>query len=299
MESCLSAKQIANFLNAELIGPDVEIREVQAIGTNKEHALYFINRYDEKFIKIMNQYKNVLIICSQEYAGRFSVSHILCANPRLFFLRVVNRFFCRHRDIEPKISEHAVVHPEASIGELVSIGAFSVIGPEVCIGDGTVIGNNVSIDGAVSIGKGCVIKSGAVIGEAGFGFEYNEDGVPEHFPHIGGVVIGDYVNIGACTCIERATLAVTRVMDYVKVDDLVQIGHNSETGESTMIMAGSIVGGGTKVGAKCWIAPKTVLKEKIVVNDGAMTGFGSVVIKDVPTNAVVAGVPAKIIKYKK
>src|SRR5207302_185850 len=124
------------------------------------------------------------------------------------------------------IGTGSVVSPDAVIGKNVSIGCNCVVGAEVSIGSNTVILNNVVIAGGTRIGEGCFIKSGAVIGETGFGFCLDETGVPVQMPHFGGVVIGNGVSIGANSTIERGIFDNTVLSDHVKVDDLVQVGHN-------------------------------------------------------------------------
>jgi UDP-3-O-[3-hydroxymyristoyl] glucosamine N-acyltransferase len=292
----VSAVEIARFLNARLFGQDLQIDAVTPIHLLSPQALSFASTFDENTASLINACPTSLIICSPEYKDRIRSSYVVSDQPRLDFLRVIGRFFA------PKpsrgISPLAHVDPSAGIGKDVSIGRNSTIGPEVTIGDESIILQNVVISGRVSFGKRCVVKSNSVIGEEGFGFAYNEFGVPEHFPHIGSVEIGDDVWIGACSTVERATIERTVIGANCKVDDLVQIGHNCHIGENTLVMAGSILCGGAVLGKGCWIAPNTTIKEKVRLGDAAYTGLGAVVIEDVPENTVVVGNPARKLRKR-
>ncbi|MBQ9469457.1 MAG: hypothetical protein IJU72_00730 [Bacteroidales bacterium] len=166
------------------------------------------------------------------------------------------------------------------------------------IGDDTCIHANVVIDNCVRIGKQCEIKSGAVIGQSGFGFERDADGMPLLFPHKGGVVVGDNVYIGANTCIDRGTLGDTVVASNAKIDNLVHIAHNCHIGEGAFVIAGASLGGGTRVGRGCWLAPNVTIKEQTVIHDNALIGLGAVVLKEVEPNVVMVGNPARKLERK-
>jgi len=290
------AADLAAFLDAKLFGKDLPIEKIVPIRLLEPHALSFAVHYDEQSVELMNRHPESLVICAPDYKGRVKASLILSDHPRLDFLRCLDRFFSPER--ETGIDPTAVVHPRAALGERVSIGAHSVVGSDVQIGDDTRICHHVVLDGKVTIGSHCVIKSNAVIGEEGFGFAYDEFGVPMHFPHIGSIEIGDRVWIGACSTVERATIHKTILETNVKIDDLVQVGHNCRIGAGTLIMASSVICGGAVVGSGCWLAPNTTVKEKVRVGDRAYTGLGSVIIEDVPDNVVVVGNPAKVLRTR-
>lgn len=142
-------------------------------------------------------------------------------------------------------------------------------------------------------GKNCKIKPGAVIGYEGFGFERHPDGTPFRIPHIGKVVIGDNVEIGANTVIARGTVGDTIIGNNVKIDDCVFIAHNCQIGENTLVIAGAVICGSVTIGKNCWIGAGCRIKEKVTIGDGAIIGIGAVVIKDVPAGATVAGMKAQ------
>jgi UDP-3-O-[3-hydroxymyristoyl] glucosamine N-acyltransferase len=168
----------------------------------------------------------------------------------------------------------------------------------VTIGDGCRIGAGVCLEGEVHLGRNCVLKSNCALGGHGFGFERDEDGVPVPFPHFGKIVLEDEVWIGACSTIERATLGTTRVGRGCKIDDLVQISHNCSIGADTLIMSGSVLCGGVSTGTGCWIAPGSLLKQKVRLGDGVTVGLGAVVLLDVPSGTTVVGVPARAMGRK-
>jgi UDP-3-O-[3-hydroxymyristoyl] glucosamine N-acyltransferase LpxD len=287
---------IAEFLKASLHGKDLDIRHVAPIEALTRNGLTFARRFDEKKIALVNAVPQSLVICGPEYKGRLKASHILSEHPGYDFVRTVAAFFWQKPAVV--ISTSAAIDPAAKIGKHVSVGRNSVIGPEVSIGDDTTVGDNVVITGKTKIGKRCVIKANAVIGEAGFGFELSATGVPHHFPHLGGIEIGDDVWIGAGTCIERAHITKTIIKNNVKIDDLVQIGHNCVVSENAIVTSGTVLCGAVKVGRNAWIAPNSSVKEKCKIGADAVVGLGSVVIRDVAAKTVVAGNPARILKKK-
>lgn len=290
----VKASLIADFLGKNLVGQNLEIEYPADMMEAKTGALTFATKLNEEFIIKANKNRDFLVIANQELDTKLLCPHILVDNARLDFIRIVIEYF--YKAPQTKIHPTCIIEPGAKIGENVTIGVHSYIGSEVVIGDGTIIMNNVSISGSVIIGEDCWIKSGAVIGEEGFGFEPGLDLKPKHFPHIGRIELGDRVFIGANSTIERASLSVTRLCDDVKVDDLVQIGHNTFIGNNTMIASGAVICGGTIVGENSWVAPNSSIKQKLKIGDNSVIGLGSVVIRDVCEEDIVAGNPAKSIK---
>lgn len=149
------------------------------------------------------------------------------------------------------------------------------------IGRDCLIGPNVVIERSCRIGDGVVIGPGCCIGRAGFGFERDEDGIPIRLPHYAAVTIGDGVEIGANTVIDRGVFDDTVIEDWAKIDSQVLVGHNCRVGRGSYVIGGSVLCGGVHVGNASWIAPGVVVKEKVRVGDGAMVGIGSAVFRDV------------------
>jgi len=145
----------------------------------------------------------------------------------------------------------------------------------------------------ITIGKNCNIKKGVVIGGEGFSYRKDENRINQHITNIGGVVIGDNVDIGSGTMVDRGILTDTVIENNVKIDNLVHIGHNCTIGEGTMITAGAVLGGGVVIGKNCFIGLNSCIKQRIKIGDDSLVGMGAVVIKDVPPNTTVIGNPAK------
>lgn len=287
----IKASDAAALLGLPLVGEDIELDGLSTMSNPEAGTMIFAKKLDEDFLRAANELSNVLVLAAEDYAGRLSCSYILCPNPRLAYLRVVNRFFADKP--KPGIHPTAIVGEGVTLGENVSIGAYCVIDGDIRIGDGCRIGNHVSITGRVTLGRDCWLKSGAVLGEEGFGFERNENGEWEHFPHLGRTVIGDRVFIGANSTVEQATIDKTVIYDGSVVDDLVQIGHNTRIGPNALIASGAVICGGAVVGEGAWVAPNVSVREKLTVGRESLVGLGSVVVKNVEDDTVVAGNPAR------
>ncbi len=238
-------------------------------------------------VKALTHCPASLIITDVRLEGKISPANnqliVFVANPRLSFIQVLNGQVERKPPtfLAPdKIPSTTYVGPHVNIEEGVEIG-------KDCILTG-----NIYIHGQTKIGNGVLIKPGAVVGGAGFGYE-DYDGKRLHFPHIGGVIIEDNVDIGSCTCIDRGVLGNTILRAGCKIDNLVHIAHNVDIGKDAVVIANAMVAGSVKVGDCAWIAPSAVIRDGITVGENAIVGLGSVALKSVPDNAVVYGVPAK------
>lgn len=151
----------------------------------------------------------------------------------------------------------------------------------------------------IKIGKNFNKKQYVVIGGAGFSYQRNPKGINERIANIGGVQIGDNVDIGSFSTIDRGVLTDTMIGSDVKIDNLVHIAHNCLIGQGTIIAAGASFGGGVIVGKNCFIGLNACIRQRIKIGDGAVVGMGAVVVKDVPPDVVVAGNPARILKKNK
>ena len=169
----------------------------------------------------------------------------------------------------------------------------SFIGKNVLIGKDTKIYANVTIYNDVQIGENCIINSGTVIGAEGFGYEKDEHENWIKIAHLAKVVIGNNVDIGANTCIDRGTFDDTVIEDGVKIDNLVHIAHNVKICENSMIIALAMIAGSCVIGKNTWIAPCSVVRDRISIGEESIVGLGAVVVKDVKKNTIVAGFPAK------
>lgn len=216
---------------------------------------------------------------------------ILIEDPRFAFMRIMGKWFSSPA---PRgVHRTAVIDKSAKVGRRVYIGPFAHIGPGVRIGDDSVIYGRASIYGPTVIGLRCVVQTGAIIGEDGFGFWRNKEGKLDKFPHRGGVEIGDDVEIGANTTVDRGALGWTRISRGTKIDNLVHVGHNVQIGEDCVITAQGLIAGSAKIGARCWIAPCVCIRNWVEIGDGAFVGLGAVVTKSVAPGETVMGVPAR------
>ena len=138
-----------------------------------------------------------------------------------------------------------------------------------------------------------------MIGADGFGFAFSDNGLPIKVEHFGGVIIGDRVEIGANTCIDRGTIDNTVIHDDVKIDNLVHIAHNVVLLRGAVVVAGAIICGSARMGEDSYVAPGGIVKNQLQVGNNALVGLGAVVTKPVDDGSVVAGIPAKEIRKVK
>jgi len=210
--------------------------------------------------------------------------------PKIALCIIGNTLFVQKR--RPGTHSSATVSPNAKIGKGVFIGPHCVI--ENCIiGKNCMIDSNVHIYDDVTIGDNCVIKSGAVIGSEGFGFERDENGNRFRFPQIGNVLIGNNVEIGANTCVDRGALSTTTIGDYTKINNLCHIAHNNVIGKNVVIAAEVNVAGGNVIEDNVWIAPSSSLRGYLTIGKEATVGMGAVVVKNIPAGEIWVGNPAK------
>ena len=187
-----------------------------------------------------------------------------------------------------QIDAHAVVGSDCTIGEDAVIGAGAVLGTNVSVGRGTRIGARVTLLDGVRIGARCILHPGAVIGADGFGFAPDR-GAWQKIPQLGSVVIGDDVEIGANTTVDRGTIEDTVIEDGVKLDNLVQIAHNVRLGAHTIMAAMSGVAGSTKVGKRCMIGGGVVMINQLTICDDVMFTFRSIVTRSVDEPGTYSG----------
>lgn len=214
---------------------------------------------------------------------------IVVENPKRALAKVGNAFFVERP--QPGIHPTAIIDAQAEVGEDVYIGPYSVIG-KASIGAGCVIDSNVRIYDGVILGKGCDIKAGAVLGGAGFGFEKDEDGNRFRFPQVGRLIIGDDVEVGANTCIDRGALSDTVIGDHTKINNLCHIAHNNRIGRNVVITGCVNVSGSNVIDDNVWIAPNASIRGFIHLGEGCTIGMGAVVTKDIPDGETWFGAPA-------
>ncbi len=174
-----------------------------------------------------------------------------------------------------------------------------ILGPNVVvengcrIAEGVVIEANVVIHSGTVVGKNSRIRSCSSIGGDGFGFERSEDGTPVRFPHLGGVLIGENVELGALNSVARGTLSDTIIESHVKTDNLVHIAHNCIVKKAAFLTACAELSGGVIVGERAWIGPNVSVMQKANIGNDSLVGLGAVITKDVGEGSIWAGNPAK------
>ena len=185
----------------------------------------------------------------------------------------------------------AVVGEGARVGDRTRIRAGAVVAAEAVVGCDCDIHSGVVLRDRVRLGDRVIIHANSVIGSDGFGYLAGEAG-PEKIPQLGTVEIGDDVEIGSCVTIDRARFGATRIGPKVKIDNLVQIGHNAQVGEGTIIISQVAIAGSVRIGRGCIIAGQAAIDGHLQIGDGARIGAKAGVTKDVPPGEVWSGYPA-------
>lgn len=292
-KGCSIHKLIDGLEGYELSGNGVGIiNNVKPIFEADEYSLCWLSpdRKDKEELVYQTKANTIVIGQDERFIPRDSQLFVKVANPKLFYIKILCNLVASPRKHE--IHPSAIVHPNAKIHPWVTIGPYSVIG-ECEIGEGTVIDSHCKIGNRCLIGKHVQISSGVVVGGDGFGYVADENGIKIKFPHLGGVVIEDYVEIGANTCIDRGTLGNTVIREYAKIDNLVHVAHNVEIGRNTLVIANAMLGGSSSIGENSWIAPSATIRDTVAIGKNALVGMGALVTKNIPDNETWAGFPAK------
>jgi UDP-3-O-[3-hydroxymyristoyl] glucosamine N-acyltransferase len=243
--------------------------------------------------------KSVMEPLGQMQEQRHEQCLVFLENPRLTIIHIIKLIYKQEKSELRRVSRSALVPKSVKLGKNCSIGEFCVIADDCEIGDNTTIHDRVSILQNTKIGRNCDIQPGVVIGADGFAFErHNETLELERFPHIGGVQIGDDVEICSNCSIARGSLSDTVIGDGTKLNALVHVAHNVEIGRNCALGAGVTIGGSTIIGDTCWLGQNSTLKNKIKIGNKIIVGSGAAVINNIEDEDIVAGVPAKSIKHK-
>jgi len=284
-------------------------RNVATIEQGKEEDLCYCSFDGEEALSLISKSSAGIILCKGSLEEAIVQNNqlsslskkqqlIFVENPRAAFIKTINKIY--HSDNKNAgISPTAIISSKASIGTNCYIGNYVVIGEDCTIGDGTVISDRAVIVKKCIIGNNCLIEPGVTIGADGFAYERDKETLElERFPHIGGVKIGDNVEICANSSIARGSISDTVISEGTKLDALVHVAHNVIIGRNCELTAGTIIGGSTTVGDTSWMGLNCTLKNKIKIGNKVIVGAGACVIHDVPDEDIVAGVPAKSIKHK-
>ena len=306
--------EIADFLHGELVGdPQIDITGLAKIQEASPGQLTFLA--NPKYAKFLESTRATAVLVGK-IEDITAIAQIIVEDPYLAFLEVLELFYPPAEPdfsgIHPlaviaasaKLGENVRLGPHVYIGEKVEIGANTIIYPQSVILDEVRIGNDCRIYPRVSVRERCVIGNrviihdGAVIGSDGFGFA-PQGGKYKKIPQMGIVKISDDVEIGANSTIDRATLGETLIGAGCKIDNLVQIAHNVEIRENTVIAAQTGVSGSTKIGRHVTLAGQVGIVGHVEIGDNAIVAAQSGVSKDIPAGEVWFGYPASTLTKQK
>ncbi len=304
-----TAEMIAGFLGGDVVGDkNAKVSAFAKIEEGAEGALSFLS--NPKYEPHLYTTDSSIVIVNRSLELRMPVKATMIRVDDAYgsFAKLLE-LYVANKPRKKGISPLASIHETARLGKDCYVGQFAVIEedvvvgdncliyPQVYVGDRVRIGNNVTIFPGVTIYEDCVIgndiaiHSGAVIGADGFGWAPLADGTYEKIPQIGNVVLEDGVDVGANTCIDRATMGSTVVKKGVKLDNLIQIAHNASIGENTVIAAQSGIAGSAKVGRNCVFAGQVGVVGHVTVGDRVTIGSKSGASRNVGNDESYLGFP--------
>jgi UDP-3-O-[3-hydroxymyristoyl] glucosamine N-acyltransferase len=276
---------------------DIILDGVQSLDGNETNKVLFVKKFDEKLIDTINNFINCMILLPKEYSDNIkndTSCYIFVDSPRLAYAKASNLIISdRTKNLKLINMGDYVIGETSNIGEGSVIEPYAYIGHNVTIGSNCIIMTGAKIRDNVTIGDNCIIRECCVIGGYGFGIEKDENGNNLRLPHVGGVIIGKNVEVGALTTVCSGTIKPTIIENYVKIDDHVHVAHNCIIGENSIITACAEISGSVNVGANAWFAPNTSVKNGITIGKNTTLGMGAVVSKNVLDNDVVVGAMAE------
>jgi UDP-3-O-[3-hydroxymyristoyl] glucosamine N-acyltransferase len=296
-----TASQIADYLQGSIVGDEwATVTTVAEIENAKSGSLAFLS--NPKYTPYIYDTQASIVLVNDTFIPEKEVKATLIKVPDAYasFARLLD-LYTQFQKKKEGIHETAIIPATATLGENVYLGEYVVLGenvtlgdnvkiyPNTYIGDGVSIGNDTTIYSGsniyseTKIGTHCIIHSGTVIGSDGFGFAPRNDGTFEKIAQIGNVEIEDYVEIGSNCSIDRATLGTTWIRKGAKLDNLLQVAHNVEIGENTVIAAQTGISGSTKIGKNCMVGGQAGIVGHIQIADGvkiqAQSGVGKSINK--------------------
>ena len=310
-----TAAAIAGFLKGEIVGdPEIKVNTIAKIEEGQSGALSFLA--NPKYEHYLYTTKSSIVLVNRSFVPTAKVEATLIRVENAYeafasLLQLVDQSRPRKKGVHPTaiIETSAVVGNDVYIGPYVYVGENCLIGdecslyPNVFVGDNTKIGKKCNLNPGVTIyhdcvlGDNCIVHAGTVIGSDGFGFAPQSDSEFMKIPQLGNVVIEDNVEIGANVTIDRATMGSTIIRKGVKLDNLIQIGHNVEIGENTVMAGQTGVAGSSKIGKNCMFGGQVGISGHLKIADGTKIGPQSGVPSDIKDeNMVLLGCPA--IGYK-
>ena len=305
-----SANDIATLLNGEVEGNgNVKVDNISKIDQPIPGTLTFLS--NPTYTKFIYTTTASIVIVNKDFVpeSKLSCTLIRVEDAYVALAKLLD-FYTKTKPSKIGIEQPSFISSTAKVGEQIYLGAFAYIGenavvgnnvkiyPHVYIGDNVKIGDDTilysgaKIYAGCSIGSSCILHSGSVIGADGFGFAPNPDGTYTKIEQIGNVVIEDNVEIGANTTVDSATMGSTFIRTGVKLDNLIQIGHNCEIEDNTVMAAQVGVAGSTIIGKNCVFGGQAAVSGHIKIGDGTKLGPKSGVMSSVKPNSVLLGAPA-------
>lgn len=305
-----TAGQIAGILDGEVLGnPDAEVYKLAKIEEGTEGSLTFLA--NTKYSNYLYSTNATIVIVNKSYELEKEVKATLIKVDDAYssFSKLLE-YYNQIKLMKSGIEQPSVISDGVTYGDNLYLGSFCYIGKNVRIGNNVKIYPNSFIGDNVTIGDNCVffagvrvyseseignyvtIHSGTIIGSDGFGFAPQEDGSYSKIPQIGNVVIEDYVEIGSCSTVDRATLGTTYIRRGAKLDNQIQVAHNVEIGENTVVAAQTGIAGSTKIGKNCLIGGQVGIAGHITIGDRVKIQAQSGIGKSLKDGEVVQGSPA-------
>ena len=301
----ITLREIVKKFGGELVGnPDTRVSQVATLESAQPDELSFLAQ--AKYLAQLRATRAGAVVVGPEGRDATQLARIVSPNPYAYFARV-STFLNPPPRVEPGVHASAVVEPSAHIAKTASvgpcaviasnariganavIGAGSYVGEATTIGAGTTLHANVAIYHRCAVGDRCLLHSGVVIGADGFGLAL-EDGAWKKIPQIGRVVVGNDVEIGANTTIDRGALDDTVIEDGVKLDNQIQIAHNVRIGAHTAIAACVGIAGSAKIGSRCTIGGAAMIHGHITIADGVHVSAGTLIMKSLDTPGTYTGI---------
>lgn len=305
-----SAVEIASVLEGKVEGdPNVRVNTLSKIEEGKVGSISFLSNL--KYEPYLYSTEASIVIVSKDFVPEKEVNSTLIWVEDAYKAFTKLLHYANHlKNKKVGIESNSQIHESANLGENIYIGSFvyvgenaqigkevmihsnAHIGENVKIGEGTVIHSGVRIYSESQIGKNCIIHSNTVVGADGFGFTPKADGTLEKVPQIGNVIIEDNVEIGSSCTIDRATLGSTIIRAGVKLDNQIQIAHNVEIGENTVIASQTGIAGSTKIGKNCMIGGQVGIVGHLKIGDFVQIQAQSGVNNNVPDQSKIYGSPS-------
>jgi UDP-3-O-[3-hydroxymyristoyl] glucosamine N-acyltransferase LpxD len=273
---------------------------VAPLGAAEDRCLYFVNkRVADPLRESLARLEGCIAIApvGSAAAGDWGDCLVLeSADPRAAIAKVLG--YIRATGRQPasvtghSIAASAVISPLAvvagpvEIGEGVIVEPFCVVGPEVRIGRGSILRSGVRVYPRVALGEECVVGPNTVVGHDGYGFVRDENGNKVRMPHLGGVIIGSHVELGALVTVQAGTMAPTVIEDYAKVDEHVHVGHNVRVGRSASVTAAVVIAGHAVIEAEAWIGVNSSIREGRRIGSYTLVGMDVSVQHDLADNTV-------------